>query len=134
MIAARFGQRDKDHRPGCPHARAVQRDDRESPGLSGRDRPPLSQLAGWLANGLRAAGERLHAAPDGHARANGWQVTVRQGGLGRGYRDPRFDMLVSCSDCHGRGAGGQGEPCRRCSGTGRLSLDRHSGSGMGYQP
>ena len=135
MITAKVGQGAKRHRLRRRLPRSVQRDDRESPRLPGRiEGSPLRQLAGWMANGLRAAGDRLYAAPDRQARAHGWQITVRRGGLGRGYRDPRFDMLVSCPDCHGAGADDQARPCRHCSGTGRLNLDRRSRSGTRSQP
>jgi hypothetical protein len=39
----------------------------------------------------RRAGTRLHATTDAEARWWHWQVTERQDGLGRRYRDPRFD-------------------------------------------
>ena len=42
---------------------------------------------------LVRVGARLFASSDAAARRNGWQVTVRRGGLGRSYRDPRFDQL-----------------------------------------
>jgi len=135
MITAKVGQAGKGHRLGRRLPRGVHRDDRDSPRLPGRiDGWPLRQLAGSIANGLRAAGERLYAMPDRQARAHGWQITVRQGGLGRGYRDPRFDMLVSCPECHGAGADDQDRSCRPCSGTGRLTLGRRSDSGTRSQP
>jgi DnaJ-class molecular chaperone len=68
--------------------------------------------------------DRLFAADDTRARGRGWQVTARRGGLGRRYRDPRFDVLVACPECRGAGADADDRPCRRCPGTGRLTLDR----------
>lgn len=134
MIRAKVDQRGRCH-PGRRRPRAVQRDDPQPPGLQCRIHgSPLRQLAGWIANRLRAAGERLYAEPDRQARAHGWQITVWQGGLGRRYRDPRFDMLVSCPACHGAGADDHDRPCLRCSGTGRLNLDRRSSSGARSQP
>jgi hypothetical protein len=65
---------------------------------------------------------RLFAADDARARRRGWQVTVQRGGLGRSYRDPRFDLLIRCPEC--RGTGPDDRPCRLCPGTGRLALDR----------
>ena len=47
--------------------------------------------ARWLARFLTAVGERLFAADDQTAAQHGWQITARQGGAGRSYRDPRFD-------------------------------------------
>jgi len=38
--------------------------------------------------------DRIHAADDDHARAQGWEITQTPGRLGltgRSYRDPRFD-------------------------------------------
>lgn len=72
--------------------------------------------------------DRLFAADDARARGRGWQVAVRHGGLGRRYRDPRFDLLVTCTECDGAGVDGDDRPCRRCPGTGRLALDRYSSS------
>jgi hypothetical protein len=71
----------------------------------------------------RKLGRRLFAASDAQARANGWQVTPIRGGLGRRYRDPRFDSLAQCPDC--AGTGGQAEaPCLPCSGSGRVVLQQ----------
>jgi DnaJ-class molecular chaperone len=68
--------------------------------------------------------DRLFAAGDARARRRGWQVTVQHGGLGRRYRDPRFDLLIRCPECRGAGADRDERPCPRCPGTGRLTLDR----------
>jgi hypothetical protein len=64
--------------------------------------------------------ERAFSAADATARQRGWQVTYTHGGLGRSYRDPRFDKLAACTDCLGQGAVAAGNPCRACSGTGRV--------------
>lgn len=40
-------------------------------------------------------GHYLFAGPDQRARAHGWQVSVIHGGLGRRYRDPRFDRFCA---------------------------------------
>jgi hypothetical protein len=34
----------------------------------------------------------------------GWQVAKARGGLGRRYRDTRFDTLAACARCAGGGA------------------------------
>jgi DnaJ-class molecular chaperone len=72
--------------------------------------------------------DRLFAAHDARARGRGWLITIQRGGAGRSYRDPRFDLLVTCTECHGTGADAHDRPCRRCPGTGRLTLDRHFSS------
>jgi DnaJ-class molecular chaperone len=69
-------------------------------------------------------GDWLFADGDARARRRGWQVTTGSSGLGRRYRDPRFDLLIRCPECRGTGAGADDRPCRRCPGTGRLTLDR----------
>jgi len=86
----------------------------------------------WLAERLRAAGDRLFAEDDRKAREHGWEVTCRHGGLSRRYRDPRFNTLISCPWCHGGGQAGKQE-CPACRGTGRLcrgrSLQQEGGDG-----
>lgn len=47
----------------------------------------------WLIGLPRRAGARLYAENDAEARWWGWQVTERQGGLARQYRDARFAAL-----------------------------------------
>jgi hypothetical protein len=82
--------------------------------------PPAARLARLL-NGV---GQRLHAGTDAMARQHGWEVTQRNGGLGRRYRDPRFDSLIRCPSCGGMGtSAGQAHevPCGPCDGTGRLT-------------
>ena len=78
--------------------------------------------AGYVARWTRSVGERLFREGDERARRHGWQVHVRHGGLSRVYRDPRFDSLRACPDCHGAGAVEQDHACDRCSGTGRIRL------------
>jgi hypothetical protein len=70
--------------------------------LSSEDKTSTS-LVGWLARVLRNFGDRLFADADARARQHGWQVTRRNGGLSRRYRDPRFDSLVRCPSCAGTG-------------------------------
>jgi hypothetical protein len=52
--------------------------------------PPLT----WMRSSLTALSQRLFAGNDTAARGLGWQVTVTHWGLGRQYRDRRFDVLV----------------------------------------
>ncbi len=80
-----------------------------------------SDLARWVADWLRAAGDRIFFAGDEEACWRGWQITRRQAGLARTYHDPRCDALVACPRCEGNG-GYDGEAgCRLCDGTGRLA-------------
>ena len=51
--------------------------------------------AAWLIGLPRRAGRRLFAINDAEARWRGWQVTETLGGLGRQYRDARFDALAA---------------------------------------
>ncbi|MBO0819347.1 MAG: hypothetical protein J2P26_00700 [Nocardiopsaceae bacterium] len=51
------------------------------------------RIAGLARDAGRKLSDRLHAAADDHARAQGWEVTETRGWLGlrgRTYRDPRF--------------------------------------------
>ncbi len=79
------------------------------------------RLAAWI----RALGEKLFRDDDARAIRHGWQIETRRGGLGRVYRDPRFDQLARCPDCGGSGTGESGGPCHRCSATGRIVLGQH---------
>ena len=79
------------------------------------------RLAAWI----RALGEWLFRDDDARAVRHGWQIETRRGGLGRVYRDPRFDRLARCPDCGGSGTGESGGPCHRCSATGRIVLGQH---------
>jgi hypothetical protein len=81
---------------------------------------PRGPTAGWLARFIQAAGGRLFAKHDQEAAEHGWQITRRQRGLGRSYRDPRFGTLIACPHCDGSGAAGR-EPCGPCGGTGRTT-------------
>jgi len=47
----------------------------------------------WLAGLPRRVGRRLFYMNDLEARWRGWQVTETSGGLGRQYRDRRFDLI-----------------------------------------
>jgi hypothetical protein len=63
----------------------------------------------WLAYLLRRWGDRWFAANDTEAYWRGWQITKTHAGLGRRYRDIRFDTLAPCAQCAGAGNG----PTRR---------------------
>jgi RecJ-like exonuclease len=77
---------------------------------------------GFLADGLRAAGDRLFRTDDEHAIAHGWQVRSGRFGLSHTYRDARFDQFAGCDFCHGWGSVFPGHPCVQCGGTGRITI------------
>ncbi len=85
-------------------------------------RPP--SILARISAALRLTIEvRAHRA-DARARERGWDVTVTgRHGLGRSYRDPRFDLLRSCPQCPGTGRSTGGGECGRCRGTGRIVHD-----------
>ena len=78
---------------------------------------PLS----WLAAVPRRLGDRLFAMNDTEACWRTWQITKTRGGLGRCYRDPRFDALAECAKCRGAGVNADA-PCGPCLGTGRITV------------
>jgi hypothetical protein len=77
-----------------------------------------------LKNRLSEIAQKFFAVPDADARRHGWQVTVKNGGFARRYRDTRFDYLVRCTACNGRGRNPRGTTCSACNGTGRKALDQ----------
>jgi hypothetical protein len=78
-------------------------------------------LLSWLAAIPRRLGDRLFTMNDTEACWQSWQITKTHGGLGRRYRDLRFDTLAECPKC--RGSGGTADPsCPPCLGTGRVTL------------
>jgi hypothetical protein len=79
-------------------------------------------MLGWLAAIARRLGDRLFAMNDNEAYWRGWQITGVHGGLGRRYRDPLFDTLAECSQCHGAGVS-KDVPCAPCLGAGRITID-----------
>ena len=87
--------------------------------------PPWPSPAGCCSAGWRAIprrlGDRLFAMNDTEAYWRGWQITRTHGGLGRRYRDPRFDTLAECPKCQGAGVTAD-LPCPPCLGTGRITL------------
>ena len=106
-------------RPRPPTAALV----RERPGSRVRDTLALaiSVALDWLAYLLRRCGDRWFAMNDTEAYWRGWQITKTHGGLGRRYRDLRFDTLAACAQCAGAGEWADA-PCGPCLGTGRITL------------
>jgi hypothetical protein len=56
-------------------------------------------LLSWLAAIPRRLGDHLFFMNDAEAYWRGWQITKTHGGLGRRYRDLRFDTLAECPKC-----------------------------------
>ena len=116
-------------RPTQPGAPARETAGPSNPARFGRILTVAFRVAlSWLAAIPRRLGDRLFAMNDTEAYWRDWQITRTQGGLGRSYRDPRFDTLAECPKCRGAGAtaGGAGLtadlPCLPCLGTGRITL------------
>jgi hypothetical protein len=80
----------------------------------------LLLAAEYLAAIPQRIGNRLFAMNDAEAGWRGWQAINAYGGLGRRYRDPRFDLLGECPQCLGTGTKADQE-CPACLGTGRLA-------------
>jgi hypothetical protein len=80
-----------------------------------------------FADGPRRLCDRLFAANDAEASWRGWEVINAYGGLGRRYRDPRFDTLAACPQCRGTGIDTD-EPCDFCLGAGRLTITEDDAS------
>jgi hypothetical protein len=89
-------------------------------GLSPRDNRALGRL-GRLGQLLRRWGDRWFAMNDMEAGWRGWQITKTHGGLGRRYRDLRFELLAACAQCAGAGVRADAA-CGPCLGTGRVTL------------
>jgi DnaJ-class molecular chaperone len=87
-------------------------------------------LRGLFQRGTSTIGRKIFWPSDYQAHQHGWQITPRQGGLSRTYRDPRFDYLAACTTCNGRGHNPRGIACLDCQGTGRVSLTPASASGQ----
>jgi hypothetical protein len=81
--------------PGSPLVTAVTWDQPEadSGSIGGGARAFAGIVLSWLIGLPRRAGARLFDMNDQEAGWRGWQVTETWGGLGRQYRDPRFDAL-----------------------------------------
>jgi hypothetical protein len=101
--------------------------DEQTAPLPGGEPAGHSRLVTWLTGKVRSAGDRMFCAEDTRAIANGWQITRGKLGLSRTYRDPRFDALAACDQCDGSGETAD-QPCARCAGTGRITLETRKGS------
>jgi len=114
-----YQKNDNPTRPRPPTVGLV----RERPGSRVRDTLVLaiSVALDWLAYLLRRCGDRWFAMNDTEAYWRGWQITKTHGGLGRRYRDLRFDTLAACAQCAGAGEWADA-PCGPCLGTGRITL------------
>jgi hypothetical protein len=83
-------------------------------------------VADCVTNLPRRMADRLFATNDDEAYWRDWQIIKVHCGSGRRYREPRFDMLVACTECKGTGIGGielagLTLPCGICLGAGRLT-------------
>jgi len=67
----------------------------------------------WLAAVPRRLGDRLFAMNDTEAYWCDWEILETRCGLGRRYRDPRFDTLAECQDTLAE--------CQECRGAGIIS-------------
>jgi hypothetical protein len=56
------------------------------------------RLGDWLRRWPERAGQRIFVHDDAVARRHGWQISQTHAGLGRQYRDPRFDLLKLPND------------------------------------
>ena len=109
--------KDNPPRPRPPTVALV----RERAGSRLRDALVFVMGVDWLGYLLRRWGDRWFAANDTEAYWRGWQITKTHGGLGRRYRDIRFDTLAACAQCAGAGVRADA-PCGPCVGTGRITL------------
>jgi hypothetical protein len=80
------------------------------------DEPP----ANWMGHCLTRVGNLLFAGKDQEAGWHAWSVERRGAGLGRAYRDPRFDTLASCPRGHRVSTVADGTACQQCSAAERL--------------
>jgi hypothetical protein len=101
---------------------------RERGGLREFVPPRLYRLVGFVPLGLhrlayflRRLGDRWFAVNDTEACWWGWQTSKTAGGLGRRYRNVRFDTLAACARCAGAGVWADA-PCGPCLGTGRMAV------------
>ncbi len=63
------------------------------PNIGDAIRHSIAIVVAWLAGLPRRVGRLLFYMNDLEARWRGWQVTELHGGLGRQYRDRRFDLI-----------------------------------------
>ena len=57
------------------------------------EEPMLQSFRFSLRSWITILVDRLHAAEDARARQRGWQITRTPSGVGRLYRDPRWDLV-----------------------------------------
>ena len=81
---------------------------------------PHERLADWTARCVQQLGDLVFAVEDQEAAWHAWNVEQRFAGLGRLYRDQRFDALVSCPRCHRVSTVTGSTVCKQCSATDRL--------------
>jgi DnaJ-class molecular chaperone len=86
-----------------------------------------SRRSGWFGRLAERIGRRLFSVSDRTAAQYGWEITLIQAGLGRSYRDRRFNDLHSCERCSGYEET-DNRSCFMCGGTGRV-CDSSSSSG-----
>jgi hypothetical protein len=85
--------------PRQPEAPRTRLEDHPADAAGNAVRTVAAIAVAWLIGLPRRAGNRLFAMNDEEAGWRGWQVTEFAGGLGRRYRDARFDALRDPADC-----------------------------------
>jgi hypothetical protein len=73
------------------------------------------RLADWTARCVQQLGDLVFALEDAEATWHAWNVEPRYAGLGRLYRDQRFDALVACPRCHRVSTVAGSAVCKQCS-------------------
>jgi hypothetical protein len=81
---------------------------------------PHERLADWTARCVQQLGDVVFATEDQEAAWHAWNVEPRYAGLGRLYRDQRFDALVACPRCHRVSTVTGRTVCQQCSTAERL--------------
>ena len=75
--------------------------ERSAVGVTAALRSAAAFAVAWLTDLPRRLGNRLFVMNDAEAGWRGWEVTVTAGGLGRQYRDRRFNTLREELEAHG---------------------------------
>jgi hypothetical protein len=70
----------------------------------------INEILAWLADIPGRIGARLFLEADEEAYWHGWQITPLHGGLGRSYRDLRFDARSAPAGADGQVPLGQAPP------------------------
>jgi hypothetical protein len=81
---------------------------------------PDERLTGWMARCVQQLGDLMFASEDQEATWHAWDVERRDAGLGRRYRDRRFQALVPCPRCHRVSTVADGAVCKQCTAADRL--------------